>query len=117
MCMRIARPLHRNKSVLLYTAVSQSPEMVPVTTDNFNSYLFGGVINDEPRGNSFNGLAGILTYDLSNVLSINNTGLAHMIDLIKSSLKNGIEVQFINLTEKVKAKIKMMGMFQLINCN
>ena len=97
---------------LLYTAVSPTP-----ATDNFNSYLFGGVINDEPRGSSYVGAEGILTYDLSNVFSINNTGLAHMIDLMKSSLKNGIEVQFINVTEKVKAKIKTMGMFQLINCN
>jgi ABC-type transporter Mla MlaB component len=100
---------------LLYTA-PQTPAEAPAT-NNFNSFLFGGVINDEPRGSSFDGVTGILTYDLSNVFSINNTGLAHMIDLMKSSLKNGIEVQFINVTEKVKAKIKTMGMFQLINCN
>jgi ABC-type transporter Mla MlaB component len=100
---------------LLYTA-PQASAQTPAT-DSLNSFLYGGVINDEPRGSSFDGATGILTYDLSNVFSINNTGLAHMIDLMKFSLKNGIEVQFINVTEKVKAKIKTMGMFQLINCN
>src|SRR4051812_4983139 len=83
---------------LLYTA-PQAPAQAPAA-DNFNSFLFGGVINDEPRGSSFDGATGILTYDLSNVHSINNTGLAHMIDLMKSSLKNGIEVQFVNVSEK-----------------
>ena len=100
---------------LLYTA-PQTPAQAPAT-ENLNSFLYGGVINDEPRGSSFDGVTNILTYDLSNVHSINNTGLAHMIDLMKSSLKNGIEVQFVNVSDKVKAKIKTMGMFQLINCN
>lgn len=59
---------------------------------------------------------GVQYYDLSGVQFINNTGMAILIDLLKSLLEMGVEVQFVNVDEKIKAKIKQMGLDKIINC-
>lgn len=59
---------------------------------------------------------GIQYYDLSEVRYINNTGMATLIDLLKSLLEMGVEVQFVNVDEKIKDKIKEMGLEKIINC-
>ena len=60
---------------------------------------------------------GIQYYDLKNILFINNTGMANLIDLLKSLLKQGVEVQFVNVNEKIKEKIKAMGLDNILHCH
>jgi anti-anti-sigma factor len=55
-------------------------------------------------------------FDLNSIHFINNTGIAILIDILKSILEMGVEVQFVNVDEKVKTKIKRMGLENLINC-
>jgi len=62
-------------------------------------------------------LQGVQYYDLTNVQFINHTGMADLIDLLKSLLKKGVEVQFVNVNEKIKNKIKLMGLEHILNCN
>jgi ABC-type transporter Mla MlaB component len=59
---------------------------------------------------------GVQYYDLVNIQFINNNGIAHLIDLLKSLLKQGVEVQFVNVAEKIKEKIRAMGLENVINC-
>jgi len=60
---------------------------------------------------------GIQYYDLKNITFINNTGMANLIDLLKSLLKQGVEVQFVNVNEKMKEKIRSMGLEHILNCS
>ncbi|HXB40643.1 MAG TPA: STAS domain-containing protein [Bacteroidia bacterium] len=60
---------------------------------------------------------GIQYYDLKNILFINNTGMANLIDLLKSLLKQGVEVRFVNVSEKIKEKIKSMGLENVLHCS
>jgi anti-anti-sigma regulatory factor len=59
---------------------------------------------------------GVMYYDLSNVHYINNTGMAILIDLLKSLLEMDVTVQFVNVDEKIKARIREMGLENIINC-
>ncbi|MGQ0827603.1 MAG: STAS domain-containing protein [Bacteroidota bacterium] len=61
-------------------------------------------------------LEGVQYYDLKNVQFINNTGMADLIDLLKSLLQKGIEVQFVNANEMIKNKIRSMGLEHILNC-
>lgn len=58
---------------------------------------------------------GIQYYDLNNILFINNTGLANLISLMKSLLKRGVVVKFVNVNKKIKEKIKSFGLDKFIN--
>jgi anti-anti-sigma regulatory factor len=49
---------------------------------------------------------GIMYYDFSKVKYINNSGMADLIDLVKSWIELGAEVRFINVGEDVKRKLK-----------
>jgi hypothetical protein len=60
---------------------------------------------------------GVQYYDLSGVHFINNTGMANLIDLLKSLLEMGVEVQFANVDENIKEKIRKMGLEKIINCS
>ena len=62
-------------------------------------------------------LQGIQYYDLKNINFINNTGMATLIELLKSLLKKEIEVQFVNVNEKIKDQIKSMGLDNILNCS
>ena len=59
---------------------------------------------------------GIQYYDLKNILYINNNGMAALIDLLKSLLKQGVDVQFVNVNDKIKSKIKSMGLEHVLIC-
>lgn len=60
---------------------------------------------------------GVQYYDFKNVLFINNNGLASLIRILKSSLKNGIKLKFVNVNKKIKNKIQTMGLDKFINCS
>lgn len=60
---------------------------------------------------------GIQYYDLKNVFFINNTGMANLIDLLKSLLQKDVEVQFVNVCDKIKNKIKALGLDHIIICS
>jgi anti-anti-sigma regulatory factor len=69
----------------------------------------------------FNELAGVYFhgtqyYDLKNVRFINNTGIANLIDLLKTLLQQNVEVKFVNVCQPVKDKIKSMGLENILNC-
>jgi ABC-type transporter Mla MlaB component len=59
---------------------------------------------------------GIQYYDLRNILFINNAGMASLIDLLKSLLKQGVDVRFVNVNEKIRKKIKDMGLDHILRC-
>jgi hypothetical protein len=61
--------------------------------------------------------AGVQYYDLKNILYINNTGLANFIDLLKALLKKGLSLKFVNVNDKIKEKIKSMGLDKVLNCS
>lgn len=56
-------------------------------------------------------------YDLKNIYFINNTGMANLIDLLKSLLERNVDVQFVNVCDKIKTKIKSLGLDQIIICS
>ena len=60
---------------------------------------------------------GIQYYDLRNIQFINNTGMASLIDLLKSLLKQGVEVRFVNVNDKIKNKIHSMGLSHILICH
>jgi ABC-type transporter Mla MlaB component len=60
---------------------------------------------------------GVQYYDLKNILFINNAGMANLIDLLKSLLRQGVQVQFVNVNEKIKQKIKEMGLEHVLICS
>jgi anti-anti-sigma regulatory factor len=60
---------------------------------------------------------GVQYYDLNNILFINNTGLANLIGLMKSLLKKGIVLKFVNANQRIKEKMKAMGLDKYINCS
>ena len=69
-----------------------------------------------------NALAGVYFqgfqyFDLKNVYFINNTGIANLIDLLKTLLKQGIVIQFVNVGEKIREKFKSMGLDFIFNCS
>lgn len=59
---------------------------------------------------------GVQYYDLRGIEYINNTGMAILIDLLKSLLEMGVEVQFVNVHENIRRKIREMGLDKIINC-
>ncbi|MBA3706132.1 MAG: STAS domain-containing protein [Bacteroidetes bacterium] len=62
-------------------------------------------------------LQGIQYYDLVNITFIDNTGIANLIELLKSLLKEGVEVRFVNVNENIKNKIKSMDLDHILNCD
>ncbi len=59
---------------------------------------------------------GIQYYDLKNIFFINNAGMASLIDLLKSLLKQGVDVQFVNVNEKIRNKIRSLGLDHILVC-
>lgn len=60
---------------------------------------------------------GVHYYDFKNVQFINNTGLACLIDLLKCLLEQGVKVQFVNVSERIKSKIKLIGLENILKCS
>lgn len=61
-------------------------------------------------------LQGIQYYDLKNIQFINSSGMADLIDLLKSLLQKGIEVKFVNVNEHIKSKITALGLDHIFDC-
>lgn len=60
---------------------------------------------------------GIHYYDFKNVRFINNTGMACLIDLFKCLLEQGVRLQFVNVNDKIKNKIKLIGLENILMCS
>lgn len=60
---------------------------------------------------------GVQYYDLKNIRHINSTGLASFIDLLKALIKKGLSLKFVNVNEKIKEKIRAMGLDKILNCS
>lgn len=56
-------------------------------------------------------------YDLKNIYFINNTGMVSLIELLESLLEKDVDVQFVNVCEKIKNKIKALGLDQILICS
>jgi ABC-type transporter Mla MlaB component len=60
--------------------------------------------------------AGVQYYDLKEINFINNTGLASLIDVLKSLLKQGKEMKLVNVNSKIKKRIKSLGLDNVLDC-
>jgi anti-anti-sigma factor len=60
---------------------------------------------------------GVQYYDLKQVHFINNTGLVSLVNLLKSLLRKGIDVKFVNVCESIKRRIRSMGLDNILNCH
>ncbi len=58
---------------------------------------------------------GVQYYDLNNIRFINNTGIANLISLMRSLLKKGVVVKFVNANNIIRDKIKSFGLEKFIN--
>ena len=89
----------------------------------FNEQVYDhGSIQIEDQKEKETALAGVLCqgvqyYDFKNVPYINNNGLASLIRILKTSMKNGIKLKFVNVNKRIQIKIKTMGLDKFINCS
>jgi len=60
---------------------------------------------------------GVQYYDFSHISFINNNGIANLISLLKSPLKQGIQVHLVNVRQKIKDKIRAIGLDNIIKCS
>lgn len=131
---------------VLQGLISESPKLKMESEKKINLFLKGAASEDngnksiidpldkptknikfdevfQERGEySSNELAGIYFqgtqyFDFKNVYFINNTGIANLIDLIKSLLRQGVVIKFVNVREKIQAKFKSMGLEFIFNCS
>jgi hypothetical protein len=98
-----------------FISLPKSKESEDEIEKKFVLQVSDDLINEEPTSKVIADLQGFQEYDLGNVHYISNTGLANIIDLFKSSLRKGIEVHFLNASEKIKNKIRQMGMETILN--
>jgi hypothetical protein len=80
---------------------------------SYDSFKFSGS-NTQLPGVFFQGTQ---YYDLKNIYFINNTGMANLIDLLESLLEKDVDVQFVNVCDKIKNKIKALGLDQILICS
>lgn len=59
---------------------------------------------------------GIQYFDFKKVNFINYNGLANLVKFMKEFLEKGIEIQFVNVSETIKKKIKEIGLGHVLNC-
>jgi hypothetical protein len=62
-------------------------------------------------------LNGVHYYDLGTVDFINHTGIANLIDILKYLLEQGIKVQFVNVSEAIRNKIRHLGLDHILICH
>ncbi len=75
-------------------------------------------LTGEDRTHVFSGVYfnGIMYYDFTNVKFINNSGIADLIDLVKTWMEMGTEVRFIHVDEDIHKKFKESGLDHIICC-
>jgi ABC-type transporter Mla MlaB component len=56
-------------------------------------------------------------YDFKDFNFITNAGLARLIEFLRHKLRNGVDVRFINVNERIQNKIKEMGLEHVLHCN
>ncbi|MDQ3046936.1 MAG: STAS domain-containing protein [Bacteroidota bacterium] len=95
-----------NKAIGSETKLNSNIKSISLSGDKW-------VISDELPGVYCDG---IQYYDLKDITFLNNTGFANLIDLLKSLLGKGVEVQFVNVNERIKNKIKSLGLDHILNC-
>ena len=59
---------------------------------------------------------GVQYFDLNGLEYINSNGMAILIELLKCLLEINVEVQFVNVSEKIKKRIKEFGLEKIIHC-
>jgi hypothetical protein len=59
---------------------------------------------------------GMLFYDLEKVTFINNTGIAKILEALKSHLKENIEVRFINVNNRIRQRIQTLALDHILIC-
>jgi ABC-type transporter Mla MlaB component len=84
----------------------------PVKSVNFDGERW--VIIDELPGVLCEGTQ---YYDLKNIGFINAAGLASLIALLKSLLLNGVRVEFVNVSQQIRNRIKALGLDRILNCS
>lgn len=111
-------------NMFLKKSTNEGNDIMPVT-DLLDKPILNIKFDEvfQERGEySSNELAGIYFqgtqyFDFKNVYFINNTGIANLIDLIKSLLRQGVVIKFVNVSEKIKDKFKSMGLDFIFNCS
>src|SRR5688500_11999686 len=100
---------------ILITKVPGSNLMLNVKPEPEKLTRVGDVLEDTVE---FSGVfcKGVQYYDLKDILFINYTGLANLIKLLKSLLRKGSTLQLVNVNEKIKEKIKEVGLDNIIDC-
>jgi anti-anti-sigma regulatory factor len=76
-------------------------------------YLTGEGHSEVLAGVYYNG---IMYYDFSNVHYINNSGVADLIDLVKSWIDLGTEVIFINVNWEIKSRFNEIDLDEILTC-
>lgn len=71
------------------------------------------IVTDETPGVF---IQGVQYYDLKNIGYISYAGMANLVSFIKGTLEKGVEVRFVNVNDKVKAKIRAMGLEHILHC-
>ncbi len=56
-------------------------------------------------------------YDFKNVHYVSHCGMAKLIEHVKSLLQNSTEIQFVNVSEEIKDRIRSVGLDHVIRCN
>jgi hypothetical protein len=56
-------------------------------------------------------------YDLKNIYFISNAGMASLIELLESLIERDVDVQFVNVCDKIKNRIKSLGLEHIIICS
>lgn len=98
--------LHGSPPAKKETAIRiRSNELFQLNEEHPMDELAGVCIND------------IHYYDFKNVKYVNNTGIASLIDLSKCLMMRGVKVQFVNVSEKIKDKIRSMGLENILKCS
>ena len=60
---------------------------------------------------------GVQYFDLYNVRFISHSVLAKLIYLLKSLKEKGVEVEFVNVNERIKEQFKKLGLDHIITCS
>lgn len=81
----------------------------------------GLVFADSFRQSEFKKLPGVYCqgvqyFDLSGLEYINSNGMAILIELLKCLLEINVEVQFVNVSGKIKERIREFGLEKIIHC-
>jgi hypothetical protein len=105
---KVARNINNMKSIHLAGDKFLIREEAPV-----NSYQTTQFPAPDLPGVYFRGMQ---YYDLKEVHFLNNTGIANLIELLKSLLEKDVEVRFVNVSDKIKNKIKTLELDQILIC-